>query len=62
MRVVLFCFEVLSGLKVNFHKSLLVGVIVNDSRLNEVVSVMKCQVGWLSFMYLDLPIWEMLND
>ncbi|XP_024636429.1 uncharacterized protein [Medicago truncatula] len=40
MRAVLLLFEALSGLKVNFHKSMLVGVNISDSWLNEAASVL----------------------
>jgi len=42
MRAVLLIFEVVSGLKVNFHKSMLTGVNVSDSWLTEAASVMNC--------------------
>jgi len=53
---VLVLFEVMSGLKVNFHKSMLVGVNVKDSWLNEAAYVLNCRVGIVHFMYLGLPI------
>ncbi|XP_024632642.1 uncharacterized protein [Medicago truncatula] len=45
-----------SGLKINFHKSLLVGVNVSDSWLTEAASLLNCKVGTLPFTYLGLPI------
>jgi len=56
MRVVLLLFEQVSGLKVNFHKSLIIGVNVSDSWLYEAAMVLNCRVGTLPFMYLGLPI------
>jgi len=44
------------GLQVNFHKSLLVGVNIADSWLNEVASLLHCKVGKVPFMYLGLSI------
>ena len=49
-------FEVMSGLKVNFHKSSLIGVNINASWLSEAASVLGCKVGKLSFLYLGLQI------
>lgn len=49
-------FEIISGLKVNFHKSLLVGVNVKESWLLEADIVLNCKVGQLPFVYLSLPI------
>ena len=42
MRAVLIIFEQVSGLKVNFHKSMLMGVNVPDSWLTEAAMVMNC--------------------
>jgi len=56
LRAVLSLFEVMSGLKVNFHKSLLVGINIADSWLNEAVSIQNCKVGKVPFMYLGLSI------
>nr|ABN08584.1 RNA-directed DNA polymerase (Reverse transcriptase) [Medicago truncatula] len=49
MRAILLLFEALSGLKVNFSKSQLVGVNVPSSWLAEAVVVLNCNVGSLPF-------------
>lgn len=49
-------FKEMSGLKVNFHKSMLVGVNIATSWLNEVAFVLSCKVGKVPFLYLGLPI------
>ncbi|MCI29939.1 RNA-directed DNA polymerase (Reverse transcriptase), partial [Trifolium medium] len=56
LRGVLVLFEAVSGLKVNFHKSMLVGVNVAESWLSEAAAVLGCSVGNVPFMYLGLPI------
>lgn len=56
LQAVLILFESISGLKVNFNKSMLFGVNVNDSWLHEAASVMSCKHGRLPFLYLGLPI------
>ncbi|XP_039685099.1 uncharacterized protein [Medicago truncatula] len=56
MRAVLLLFEEVSGLKVNFHKSMLTGVNVTDSWLSEAAMVMNCRKGSIPFIYLGLPI------
>ncbi|GAU44567.1 hypothetical protein TSUD_367230 [Trifolium subterraneum] len=56
LKAVLVLFESVSGLKVNFHKSMLFGVNVADSWLHEAAVVMGCKHGRLPFMYLGLPI------
>jgi len=56
MRAVLVLFENLSGLKVNFSKSQLVGVNVSTSWLTEAAMVLSCKMGTVPFVYLGLPI------
>jgi hypothetical protein len=56
LRGVLVLFELMSGLKVNFHKSMLVGVNITDSWLHEAATALRCRVGKVSFLYLGLPI------
>ncbi|MCI51038.1 putative RNA-directed DNA polymerase, partial [Trifolium medium] len=55
-RAVLVLFETLSGLKVNFHKSMLVGVNIPDSWLGEAASALCCKVGKIPFLYPGLQI------
>ena len=45
-----------SGLKVNFHKSMLVGVNVSDFWMNEASTVLNCKIGHIPFFYLGLQI------
>jgi len=56
MCVVLNLFKAISGLKVNFTKSQLYVVNVQESWLNKAVLVLKCKVENLPFVYLGLPI------
>jgi hypothetical protein len=56
MRGVLVLFAAVSGLKVNFHKSMLVGVNVAETWLAEAAGVLGCSVGKVPFVYLGLPI------
>ncbi|GAU30513.1 hypothetical protein TSUD_18930 [Trifolium subterraneum] len=56
LRGVLSLFEKVYGLKVNFHKSMLVGVNISVSWLTEAAFVLGFQVGKVPFMYLGLPI------
>ncbi|KEH25429.1 hypothetical protein MTR_6g022740 [Medicago truncatula] len=44
LRVVLVLFEALSSLKVNFHKSMLVGVNINGSWLTEAAAILRCKM------------------
>jgi hypothetical protein len=56
LRAVLLLFEAMSGLKVNFNKSLLVGVNISDSWLAEAATILNCKVGKVPFLYLGLFI------
>jgi hypothetical protein len=61
LRVVLLLFEAMSGLKVNFHKSMLVAVNVSDSWLTEAALVIGFKARKVPFVYLGLPIGEDLR-
>jgi len=56
MCVVLHLFATMSGLKVNFHKSELVGINVPQSWLQEAADVLNCKIGRLPILYLGLPV------
>jgi len=56
MRAILLLFEKLSGLKVNFSKSHLVGANVANSWLSEAAMVLNCKVGAIPFVYLGMSI------
>jgi hypothetical protein len=56
MKATLQLFELISGLKVNFHKSELIGINIEDSWLRDAAAVLNCKVGCLPFNYLGLPI------
>jgi len=56
LRAVLALFAEMSGLKVNFHKSLLVGINIGDSWLTEATSILNFKVGKITFLYLGLSI------
>ena len=46
----------MSGLTVNFHKSMLIGVNIADSMLVEAASILNCKVEKIPFVYLGLSI------
>jgi len=56
LRAGLVIFVAMSGLKVNFLKSMLVGVNIASSWLLEAASVLRCKVGKVPFLYLGMPI------
>lgn len=49
-------FEVMSVLKVNFHKSLLVGVNIPQNWLEEAANILYYKIGSTPFKYLGLSI------
>ncbi|MCH83058.1 LINE-1 reverse transcriptase like, partial [Trifolium medium] len=56
LKAILRWFELISGLKVNFSKSSLVGVNVHNSFLEGAASFLHCKVSPLPFTYLGLPV------
>nr|ABN08675.1 RNA-directed DNA polymerase (Reverse transcriptase) [Medicago truncatula] len=52
----LLLFEQMSGLKVNYNKSMLTEVNIPLSWLSEAASVSNCRTGLIPFVYLGLPI------
>lgn len=56
MKAIMRCFELISGLKVNFSKSNLIGVNVDLEWLAEMAEFMYCNVGEIPFKYLGLPV------
>ena len=46
----------LSGLKINYHKSLLCGVGVSDDEVNQFTSIFNCRSHKHPFSYLGLPL------
>jgi len=56
LRAALVLFENMLGLKVNYHKSMLFDINIEDSWLFEAVSILSCTIGRFPFTYLGLPI------
>ena len=56
LRAILVLFENMSGLKVNYHKSMVVGINIAKSWLQEAASILSCKIGKIPFMFLGLPI------
>ncbi|KAK2397524.1 hypothetical protein QL285_059091 [Trifolium repens] len=56
LRAVLVLFETMSGLKVNFNKTMMVGVNISDSWVRAAATALHCRVGKVHFLYLGLLI------
>ena len=53
---ILRCFELLSGLKINFYKSTVCGVGIKDEEVKELARALRCKTDVLPMKYLGLPI------
>lgn len=56
VKAILLFFEAVSGLKVNFFKSELIRVRVEETHSLHLVDIMGCKVGTLPSVYLGLPL------
>ena len=56
LRVALTLCEVVSRMKVNFHKSMLAGINIDESWLIEAASIFLCKIGRIPFLNMGLPI------
>ncbi|GAU29935.1 hypothetical protein TSUD_360500 [Trifolium subterraneum] len=56
LKTILCCFEMASGLKVNYVKSSVIGVNVSSDFLNLAERFLHCSVGSIPFTYLELPV------
>jgi hypothetical protein len=56
LKAILRGFELASGLKVNFGKSSLIGVNVNNNFMEEGCSFLNCKRSVIPFSYLGLPV------
>ncbi|GKB75813.1 reverse transcriptase domain, reverse transcriptase zinc-binding domain protein [Tanacetum coccineum] len=55
---ILKCFEEVSGLRVNYNKSKLYGIGVNETKMSDMARWMGYGIGEFPFTYLGLPIGE----
>lgn len=58
---ILLCFELLSGLKVNFYKSSIIGVGIEDHVCCYSAQILRCKQEQLPITYLGLPIGANMN-
>ncbi|XP_028099608.1 uncharacterized protein LOC114299137 [Camellia sinensis] len=56
LKRILRCFEVASGLKINFHKSVICGIGISGSALAEFACLLNYKSQNLSIKYLGLPL------
>lgn len=53
---ILRCFQLASGLKVNFLKSIVMGIGVNSDEISATARRMNCRDGTIPFTYLGMPM------
>ena len=58
LKVILHCFELASGLKVNFSKSRIGGVGVDHTVIQQYAAILNCEVMKTPFKYLGLLVGE----
>jgi hypothetical protein len=56
LKFLLICFELLSGLKINYHKSEVIVMGVSDTEQARVAALLNCQQGAFPFQYLGFPM------
>ena len=56
LKRILRCFEVVSGLKINYHKSVICGVGIPGNTLEEFAHLLNCKTHSLPLKYLGLPL------
>lgn len=59
LKLILYCFEWLTGLKVNFHKSEVMVFGVQQQK-EEMANRLNCSLGYLPLKYLGIPISDKL--
>ncbi|XP_028107063.1 uncharacterized protein LOC114306090 [Camellia sinensis] len=56
LKRILRCFEIASGLKINYHKSMVCGFGISASVLSEFASMLNCKSKSMPLKYLGLPL------
>ena len=56
MKFLLYCFEWLTGLKINYHKSEVIVFGADQGEQQRVANILNYKVGALPMQYLGLPI------
>jgi hypothetical protein len=55
MKFILYCFEWLSGLKINYHKSEAYIFGMEEEEKVRIVNMLNCKLGELPMAYLEIP-------
>jgi hypothetical protein len=56
LRCILLLFEVVSGMRINFHKSEIVPMNMEESEAHDIAHVLNCPTGSFPIKYLGVPL------
>lgn len=56
LKCILSCFEKLSSMRINFHKSEVIPMNLSDGQIQEVSHILSCPVGAFPMKYLGVPL------
>jgi len=56
LKLILYCFEWLTGLKINYHKSEIFVFGVSQGERERLANMLNCVLGELPLKYLGIPI------
>ena len=56
LKLILYCFECLSGLKINFHKSDVFVFGIDQSSQETLANILNCRLGEWPMKYLGIPV------
>ena len=56
VKATILCFEAVSGLKVNFFKSEVIGLKIEKPLFLKCSEILGCKIGELSVLYLSMPL------
>jgi len=56
VKILIYLFEMLSGLSINFHKSSLYQLGPSSLDLSQILDMLYCRLGSFPLTYLDLPL------
>ena len=56
VKALLLSFELMSGLKINFHKCEMLSMGIDSEEGQRIADLLNCKVGKFPFMYLGLPL------
>jgi len=56
VKFLLFCFEEMSGLRINYNKSEVFGVCLEEQEQLEIAQMLNCRVGTFPMKYLGIPV------